>query len=73
MVLLFMTIGSARLLRNEIDVPNKNNVLNVVSLEVLKLHSLLSKKNFLLHSTITKKYQQSLFKKIGLKPKHIQN
>ncbi len=63
----------ARILRNEIEVKNRNEVLNIVIYEVIKLYNLLSKKDFLLHSNYTKKDTREFFKKVGLKPKHIRN
>lgn len=68
-----LCLFSTRILRNEIEVKNRNAVLNIVTNEVGKLYNLLSKKDFLLHSNYTKKDTREFFKKIGLKPKHIKN
>lgn len=64
---------STRILRNEIEVKNRNEVLNIVTDEVGKLYNLLSKKDFLLHSNYTQEDTKAFFKKVGLKPKHIRN
>lgn len=66
-----LCLFSSRILRNEIKVKNRNEVLNIVTNEVGKLYNLLTKKDFLLHSNYTKKDTREFFKKVGLKPKHI--
>lgn len=68
-----LCLFGARILRNEIQVKNRNEVLNIVTDEVEKLYNLLSKRDFLLHSNYTKKDTREFFKKVGLKPKHIEN
>lgn len=68
-----LCLFSARILRNEIEVKNRNEVLNIVTDEVGKLYNLLSQKDFLLHSNYTKKDTRGFFKKVGLRPKHIKN
>lgn len=68
-----LCLFSMRILRNEIEVKNRNTVLNIVTDEVGKLYNLISKKDFLLHSNYTKKDTREFFKKVGLKPKHIRN
>ena len=60
-----------RVLRNEIFVNNRDNVLSMAMKEVKKLNTLLSKENYYEETTITHKEAKETFKKIGLKPRHI--
>lgn len=66
-----LCLFSARILRDEINVPNRNETLNAVTKEISKLYSLLSKDDYYLHSTYTKKDTKKFFKDVGLKPRHI--
>ena len=66
-----LCLFSTRILRNEIQVENRKEVLDIVYDEVGKLYNLLSKKDFFLHSNYTKKDTREFFEKVGLKPKHI--
>ena len=67
-----LCLFSMRILRNEIQVSNRTNVLNVVMNEAGKLYNLLSKQNILQHSNYTKKDTKTFFKSVGLKPKHLE-
>lgn len=68
-----LCLFSARILRDEINVPNREGTLNAVSKEILKLYSILSKDDYYLHSNYTKKDTKKFFKSVGLKPKHIKH
>ncbi|ATB70384.1 hypothetical protein SJPD1_2288 [Sulfurospirillum diekertiae] len=58
-----------RILRDEIRVKNKAEILAVTLKEIKKLSTMLSKNNN--EDTITRKEAKETFKKIRLKPKHI--
>lgn len=62
---------SSQILRNEIQVKNRNEVLNMVTNEVIKLYNIISKKDTLDNCIYTKKDTKDFFKKVGLKPKHL--
>lgn len=66
-----LCLFGARILRNEINVNNRNQTLNLVMKEVLKLYLILSKDNYYSYSKYTKKDTQDFFKEVGLKPKHL--
>lgn len=68
-----LCLFSARILRDEIQVKNREGTLNAVSKEILKLNSILSKKDYYLHSDFTKQETKKIYKEIGLKPKHIEH
>lgn len=68
-----LCLFSARILRDEINVPNREGTLNAVSKEILKLYSILSTKDYYLHSDYTKQDTKKFFKSVGLKPKHIKH
>ncbi|WP_320035463.1 hypothetical protein [Halarcobacter sp.] len=63
----------ARLLRNEISIPNKEFNLSLVGNEIIKLNKLFSEDDYYSYSEYTKKNTKEFFKKVGLKPKHIKN
>ena len=58
-----------RILRDEITVKNRAEILAMTMAEIMKLSSMLSKNNY--EETITRKEAKETFKKIRLKPKHI--
>lgn len=58
-----------RILRDEITVKNRAEILAMTMAEIMKLSSMLSKNNY--EETITHKEAKETFKKIGLKPRHI--
>lgn len=66
-----LCLFSARILRNEIQIPNRDETLTKVNNEIMKLYNLLSKKDFILHSEYAHKDTKQFFKSVGLKPKHI--
>jgi hypothetical protein len=66
-----LLLFSARILRNEIQIPNREGTLNAVNKEILKLYSLLSKDDYYQYATHTKNDTKKFFKDIGLKPRHI--
>lgn len=68
-----LCLFSARILRDEIQVKNREGTLNAVTQEILKLYTLLSKEDFYMHSDYTKKDTKKFFKSVGLKPKHIKH
>lgn len=66
-----LLLFSARILRYEINVKNRERTLNATMQEVSKLNRLLSKDDYYLHSDYRKKDTKKFFKDVGLKPKHI--
>ena len=66
-----LLLFSARILRYEINVPNRERTLNATMQEVSKLKRLLSKDDYCLHNERTHKDTKKFFKEIGLKPRHI--
>lgn len=68
-----LCLFSMRILRDEIQVPNRDEILKKVTNEVLELYKLLSKKDYMMESNYTKKDTKKFFKSVGLKPKHIQH
>lgn len=62
---------SMRILRNEITVRNREAKLQALMREVTKMHSLLSQRDFYLHSTYTKSSTKKFFKQVGLRPPHL--
>lgn len=56
---------AARILRNEIIVPNKENVLNMTIAEIHKLYRMMQRNNP--EETITRKEAKATFRSIGLK------
>ena len=66
-----LCLFSARILRDEIIVPNREGTLNAVSKEILKLYSILSKDDYYLHSTYTQKDTKKFFKDVGIRPEHL--
>ncbi|MBN2963167.1 hypothetical protein JWV37_00100 [Sulfurospirillum sp. T05] len=72
-IILYSTklcLFSMRILRNEITVKNRAKVLSMTLKEVLTLNRLLAKDNYY-EETITHKEAKEVFKRIGLKPRHI--
>lgn len=68
-----LCLFSARILRDEIQVQNREGTLNAVTNEIRRLYSILSKDDYHLHSTYTKKDTKKFFKYVGLKPKHLKH
>lgn len=66
-----LCLFASRILYNEIKIPNREGTLNAVIQEVSKLHSLLSKNDYIQNSDYTQKDTKKFFKEVGLKPKHI--
>lgn len=66
-----LCLFSARILRDEIVVPNRDITLNTTAREITKLSSLLSKRNYIHDNEMKKKDTKEFFKKVGLKPRHI--
>lgn len=66
-----LCLFSTRILRKDIKVKNRSEVLNIVNDEVRKLYNLLSKKDFLLYSNYTKRDIREFSKKIGLKQSYL--
>ena len=58
-----------RILRDEITVKNRAEILAMTMAQIKKLSTMLSKNNN--EDTITRKEAKETFKKIRLKPKHI--
>lgn len=61
---------TARILRNEITIKNRDKALSMALKEVVNLNKLLAKDNYY-EETITHKEAKEVFKRIGLKPRHI--
>lgn len=68
-----LCLFSMRILREEIQIKNKDMVLSMVNKEVYNLSRLMSKNDFMQDSNYTKKDTRAFFKEVGLKPKHIKN
>lgn len=70
-----LCLFSMRILRDEIQVPDKYQKLDAVKNEILKLSNLIQKDNyeFCDLNTYTKDSTKKFFKKVGLKPKHIEH
>lgn len=69
-----LCLFSMRILRDEIQVTDKYQKLNATQKEIIKLCSLLQKDDYEFHelNTYTKSSTKKFFKKVGLKPKHIE-
>ena len=68
-----LCLFSMRIIRGEIEVSNRNEVLVMLNSEIQKLTHLISTDNTLENSEYTHKDTKAFFKKVGLKPKHIEN
>jgi len=66
-----LCLFAMRVIRDEIFVKNRENVLNMAMKEVKTLNTLLSKDNYYEEATITHKAVKETFKRLGLKPRHI--
>lgn len=66
-----LCLYSMRILRNEITVRNREAKLQALMREAAKMHSLLSQRDFYLHSTYTKSNTKKFFKQVGLRPHHL--
>ncbi|MFA7500822.1 MAG: hypothetical protein WCY85_07410 [Sulfurimonas sp.] len=66
-----LCLFSMRILRDEIQVPERAVTLNVVASEISKIRKLLSSNDMMIENYYTKKDTKNFFKKVGLKPKHI--
>lgn len=64
-----LCLFAMRILRDEITVKNRAEILAMTMAEIMKLSSMLSKNNY--EETISHKEAKETFKQIGLKPKHI--
>lgn len=66
-----LCLFSTRVIRDEIKVKDYRTTLNMLNNEILKLHNILLKKDFIYHSSYTKKDTKEFFKKVGIKPRHL--
>ena len=64
-----LCLYAMRILRYEISVKNRAEILAMTMAEIKKLSTMLSKNNY--EETISHKEAKETFKQIGLKPKHI--
>ena len=64
-----LCLYAMRILRDEIRVKNKAEILAMTLREIKKLGTMLSKNNY--EETITHKEAKETFKQIGLMPRHI--
>ena len=64
-----LCLYAMRILRYEISVTNRDEILAMTLKEIKKLSTMLSKNNY--EETISHKEAKETFKQIGLKPKHI--
>lgn len=64
-----LCLYAMRILRGEITVKNKAEILAVTLKEIKKLNTMLSKSDY--EETITRKEAKETFKRIGLKSRHI--
>ena len=64
-----LCLYAMRILRDEITVKNRAEILAMTLKEIKKLGTMLSKNNY--EETITHKEAKETFKQIGLKPRHI--
>jgi len=67
-----LCLFSTRIIRGEIEVSKRNEVLVMVDAEVQKLTHLISSGN-IQNNTYTHKDSKVFYKKVGLKPKHTEN
>lgn len=69
-----LCLYSMRILRDEIQVTDKYQKLNAVQNEILKLNNLIHKNDyeFFELNTYSKSDTKKFYKKVGLKPKHIE-
>lgn len=68
-----LCLFSARILRDEIQVKNREGTLNAVTKEILKLYSILSTKDYYLHSDYTKQDTKKFFKDVGIRAEHLKH
>ena len=64
-----LCLYAMRILRYEISVTNRDEILAMTLKEIKKLSTMLSKNNY--EETISHKEAKETFKQIGLKPRHI--
>ena len=64
-----LCLYAMRILRYEISVKNRAEILAMTMAEIKKLSTMLSKNNY--EETISHKEAKETFKQIGLKPRHI--
>lgn len=65
---------STRIIRNEIEVNNRNFILDELSKEVYRMHKLLNKKEFdNLENVMTKKEYKENFKRFGITEKRLKH
>ena len=64
-----LCLYAMRILRDEITVKNRAEILTMTLKEIKKLGTMLSKNNY--EETISHKEAKETFKQIGLKPRHI--
>ena len=65
-----INLFAMRLLRYEISVTNRAEILAVTLKEIKKLNTILSKSDYY-EETITRKEAKETFKRLGIKPRHI--
>lgn len=65
-----LCLYAMRILRYEISVTNRDEILAMTLKEIKKLSTMLSKNNY--EETISHKEAKETFKQIGLKPKHLE-
>lgn len=70
-----LCLFTMRILRDEIQVTDKYQKLNATQNEIIKLSRLIQKDNYEFHelNTYTKSSTKKFFKKVGLKPRHIEH
>jgi len=66
-----LCLFTMRILRNEIFVNNRDEVLNMAMKEVIRYNRLFQKENYYEETTITHKQVKETFKRIGIKPRHL--
>ena len=65
---------STRIIRNEIEVNNRNFILDELSKEVYRMHKLLNKQEFdNLENVMTKKEYKDNFKRFGITEKRLEH
>lgn len=68
-----LCLHSARILRGETIVTNREAKLNALNREISKMYSLLSIDDYYLHSTYTKQDTRKFFKELGIRSSHLKH
>ena len=64
---------SAKIIRGDTVVKNREAKLKALDREMLKICSLLQMNNYYSHSTYTKENTKKFFKQVGIRPEHLKH